>query len=40
MKLNYIQIAGKLSLFINANWRKTGPEKRIWLKGGFFGPRH
>ena len=25
-----------LAIFINSNWRKTGPKKRIWLKGGFF----
>ena len=36
MKLNYIQTAGKLSIFINANWWKTGPERSIWLKRRVF----
>ena len=38
MKLNCIQTVGKLSVFINANWRKTGPGSRIWLKRQVFWP--
>ena len=38
MKLNCIQTAAKISIFINAYWRKTGPGRRIWLKRRVFWP--
>ena len=38
MKLNCIQTEGKLSIFIDANWRQTGPGRRIWLKRRVFWP--
>jgi len=28
-----------LAIFINCNWRETGPKKRIWLKSDVFGSR-